>query len=89
MEEVVICKVTGDGEREVTRPLAPRSLRTSIMRNYHASVWACHRGMHATNDEISKRVFWPKMREDTNHFVSTRRVVCQMAKALKHRMWVG
>ena len=64
MEEGVICKISGEGEREVTRPLAPRSLRTFIMRNYHASIWACHRGQHATNDEISKRFFWPKMREE-------------------------
>ena len=57
MEQAVICKITGEGEREVTRPLAPRSLRTFIMRNYHASIWACHRGMQATNDECSKRFF--------------------------------
>jgi hypothetical protein len=82
MEEGVICKVSGEGDKEVTRPLAPRALRTFIMRNYHSSIWACHRGQHATNDEISKRFFWPKMREDINNFVSTCKV-CQMAKALK------
>ena len=62
MEEGAICKISGEGGKEVTRPLAPRSLRSSIMRNYHASIWACHREQHATNDEIAKRVFWPKMR---------------------------
>ena len=82
MEEGVICKVSGEGGKEVTRPLAPRALRSFIMRNYHASIWACHRGTHATNDEIAKRFFWPKMREDINNFVSTCKV-CQMAKALK------
>lgn len=82
MEEGVICKVSGEGDKEVTRPLAPRALRTFIMRNYHSSIWACHRGQHATNGEISKRFFWPKMREDINNFVSTCKV-CQMAKALK------
>ena len=66
----------------MTRPLAPRALRSFIMRNYHSSIWACHRGTHATNDEIAKRFFWPKMREDANHFASTCKV-CQMAKALK------
>ena len=77
-----ICKISGEGGKEVTRPLAPRSLRSFTMRNYHSSIWACHRGQHATNDGIAKRVFWPKMREDANNFVSTCKV-CQMAKALK------
>ena len=57
MEEGVVCKITGEGKREVTRPLAPRSPRTFIMINYHASIWAVHRGMHAANDEISKHFF--------------------------------
>ena len=82
MEEGAICKISGEGEKEVTRPLAPRSLRSFIMRNYHAPIWACHRGQHAANDEITKRFFWPKMREDINNFVSTCKV-CQMTKALK------
>ena len=34
MEEGVICKISGEGGKEVTRPLAPRSLRVFIMRNY-------------------------------------------------------
>ena len=37
MEEGVICNITGEGDREVTRLLAPRSLRSFIMRNYHFS----------------------------------------------------
>ena len=82
MEGGVVCKISGKGGKEVTRPLALRSLRVFIMRNYHAPIWACHRGQHATNDEISKRFSWPKMREDINNFVSTCKV-CQMAKALK------
>ena len=82
MEEGAICKISGEGGKEVTRPLAPRSLRVFIMRNYHSPIWACHRGQHATNDEIAKRFFWPKMKEDINNFVSTCKV-CQMAKALK------
>ena len=41
MEEGAICKISGEeGGKEVTRPLAPRSLRSSIMRNYHSSIWA-------------------------------------------------
>ena len=40
MEEGVICKITGEGEREATRPLAPRLLRTFIVGNYHSSIWA-------------------------------------------------
>ena len=67
MEEGVICKVSGEGDKEVTRPLAPRALRTFIMRNYHSSIWACHRGQHATSDEISKRFF---LAEDAREYQS-------------------
>ena len=83
MEEDLICRITQVEEGgQVTRPLAPREMRPFIMRNYHASIWACHRGTNSTIDEITKRFYWPKMKEDIINFVSTCKV-CQMAKALK------
>ena len=54
MDEGAICKITGEGGREVTRSLASKLLQTFIMSNYQSLIWVWHRGTHATNDEISK-----------------------------------
>ena len=82
----LLCRVTEANDptegRDSLRPYVPTPLRVTIIRNFHDSIYGCHKGARDTYLQISSRYFWHKMDRDIKEYVSTC-VQCQMAKARK------
>ena len=67
---------TGSGER-VCVPSHPKghkgeSLhRTLMVKEIHSNSLVCHLGANRTYEELRRRAYWPKMRDDVELFVAT------------------
>ena len=77
----VLCRRTENDydEDDSLRPVVPKNLRLHVLKNFHSSIWGCHRGEKATFREIASRYFWPGLYEDVRDYVS-KCDVCQLAK---------
>ena len=89
MRDGLLCKYTEAQDpkqgKDTLRPYVPTRLRPAILRNFHDSVYATHRGARDTYNQIASRYFWHQMERDVKRYVSTC-VQCQLAKARKPSM---
>ena len=61
------------------RPFVPESLRPTVLRNMHNSVWEGHKGAGGTYKNTADKYFWHKMEVDIRQYVSEC-TACQLAK---------
>ena len=67
---------TGIGER-VCVPSHPKEkdgesqLRSLMVKEIHSNSLLCHLGANRTYEELRRRAYWPKMRDDVEHCVAT------------------
>jgi hypothetical protein len=62
----------------------PASLRVDCMREHHDTVWSAHPGYLRTHEFITRHFWWPKMRADILHYVTTC-PSCQHNKPVNHK----
>jgi hypothetical protein len=58
--------------------------KTQVLKEFHDSLWAGHRGVWATYTKIKERYWWKGLYKDVEEFVSSC-VVCQLQSKVRHR----
>ena len=72
----------GDMSTGTFRPLIPKKYRASIFDCVHN---LAHPGIKASQQLVSERFVWPRMKTDVRNFVKSC-IACQKAKVLRHNM---
>jgi hypothetical protein len=77
----VVKKVNGLIYYKQNRLYLPKGkLRREMMREYHDSPLAGHRNEKVTTSELSKKYYWPNMKEDVHNYVAS----CSKCQMNKH-----
>ena len=66
------------------RVICKRQVQLQLIKEFHESLWAGHRGIYATFTKIKERYWWPNMHRDVVGFVETCQT-CQMYSGIRHR----
>ena len=75
---------TQEGDEEVLRAIAPKSIRHRIFYLLHNIRLGGHQGISRTTALVKKRFWWPIMREDVQRWIQEC-IVCQERKKGVHR----
>jgi len=76
IEQKILCHIAGDKLQRCV----PSSDRKSLMKSYHCSSLAAHRGYQQTLELITRYFYWPRMCRDIKNFVKTC-IICLRTKA--------
>jgi hypothetical protein len=77
----VVKKVNGLIYYKQSRLYLPEGkLRREMMREYHDSPLAGHRNDKVTTSELSKKYYWPNMKDDVHNYVAS----CSKCQMNKH-----
>ena len=66
------------------RVVGDSETKTQVLKEFHDSLWAGHRGVWATYTKIKERYWWKGLYKDVEEFVSSC-VVCQLQSKVRHR----
>jgi hypothetical protein len=66
------------------RVVGDSETKTQILKEFHDTLWAGHRGVWATYTKIKERYWWKGLYKDVEEFVASC-VACQLQSKIRHR----
>lgn len=80
MDRGILYRYSPDDETEEAQLVVPNDSRTEILAKYHDSPESAHYGAERTYYKVSKKFYWPGMRNDIKKYVQNC-AACQRYKA--------
>ena len=66
------------------RVVGDSKIKAEVLKEFHDTLWAGHRGVWATYTKIKERYWWKGLYKDVEEFVASC-VVCQLQSKVRHR----